>query len=560
MRMLKMLLLVLAGILVLAVLAVLSLPLWFDPNDYKDQVTGAVKQHTGRDLILEDALQLAMFPKLALETGKVRFGNAEGFSSADFARMENARIGLKVMPLLDNKVEMDTIYVEGAEIFLERRADGRANWDDLAAAKPDDDASPQEPQGPGELPAIHINGITLKNVTLDWHDATREQRYRVSGLDLESGAVALGQPLDLKLNFDLAAEGPQQLQSRVEMRGRFLADPEQQRFSLEALALQADTRSPLLPGGKQDLALTLEQVEVDAAKMDVTLGEAVLKLAGTTSRAAFQGNALLTAPQFKGTLQLDAPDLRQSLQSLQVALPPSVPENLLHKAKVDLAFNGNLSPPLPEGEGSDRIGEAGVVVENLVVEVDDNRLDVPRLEYDLTQQKVALPRLQLFFSNLLLEISGNAQNVAAAPDFQFDVAAEPFDLRALLADLNIALPPGADPETLRKVALNLEVDGKPEGLFLPKIDLTVDETQVQGHADLQNPGTLTLNLELTADALNLDRYLPPPPDKPEPPPASDTPPGDDPLPLEILHTLDLNGSLTIQTLQVAKLTEYPPAP
>ena len=60
------------GILVGAVIAVIALVLlavrlFVDPNDYKPRIAAAVKNATGRELKLEGAIKLSVFPWIALE-------------------------------------------------------------------------------------------------------------------------------------------------------------------------------------------------------------------------------------------------------------------------------------------------------------------------------------------------------------------------------------------------------------------------------------------------------------------------------------------------------------
>ncbi len=69
---------VLATIL-LIVIAIGSLPFFIDPNNFKPEISAAVKDDTGRELTLEGDLKLSMFPWIGISTGKIALGNAEGF-------------------------------------------------------------------------------------------------------------------------------------------------------------------------------------------------------------------------------------------------------------------------------------------------------------------------------------------------------------------------------------------------------------------------------------------------------------------------------------------------
>ncbi len=62
--------------------------LFFDPNDYKDRIAAAVKQSTGRELLLPGKLSLSIFPWIAIETGEASLGNPPGFGNEKFPDAE----------------------------------------------------------------------------------------------------------------------------------------------------------------------------------------------------------------------------------------------------------------------------------------------------------------------------------------------------------------------------------------------------------------------------------------------------------------------------------------
>ncbi|MCH8337122.1 MAG: AsmA family protein, partial [Proteobacteria bacterium] len=75
-RLLKTLLIIVAGIVGIVIFASLALTLFFDPNDYRDDISAGVKEVTGRDLTIEGDLSLSLFPWLAIEVGRTELGNA----------------------------------------------------------------------------------------------------------------------------------------------------------------------------------------------------------------------------------------------------------------------------------------------------------------------------------------------------------------------------------------------------------------------------------------------------------------------------------------------------
>ena len=93
---------VIGGLVALVALGLVAIWLFFDPNDYKDRITAAVRESTGRTLSLPGKLKLSVFPWVAVETGEASLGNPEGFGDEPFLTLKRASLSVKLMPLLRN--------------------------------------------------------------------------------------------------------------------------------------------------------------------------------------------------------------------------------------------------------------------------------------------------------------------------------------------------------------------------------------------------------------------------------------------------------------------------
>jgi AsmA protein len=65
-RLVKILLLLVAGVVGLGIVASVALLIFFDPNDFRQEISDGVKEATGRDLVIEGDLSLSIFPWLAI--------------------------------------------------------------------------------------------------------------------------------------------------------------------------------------------------------------------------------------------------------------------------------------------------------------------------------------------------------------------------------------------------------------------------------------------------------------------------------------------------------------
>ena len=156
-----------------------------DPNDHKDFIADKVRTATGRELTLDGPLDIGLWPKLRLEAGPLRLGNAPGFGEEPMLALEKVRIAVATLPLLRKRVEMDTVVVHGLTVALERKADGSSNFDDLAGEGADD-------AGGGGLAAIVLGGVDIKDGRVHWRDETTGQDIVLSNISAQTGELTFG--------------------------------------------------------------------------------------------------------------------------------------------------------------------------------------------------------------------------------------------------------------------------------------------------------------------------------------------------------------------------------
>ncbi len=198
---LKILGLVVGGLLALFIVLAVALTLLFDPNDYKDEIIKAVKDQTGRELRIEGKLGWSFFPWVGIETGKLELGNAPGFGPEPFARLDGAGAKVKLLPLLRKQIVVDTVFLDGLKLNLAKNAAGKTNWDDLV--KPSTTEKPAEKPAPGKeavlISGISINKVDIRKADVTWKDQASNAQYAVRNLDLQTGKIVVGEPVDVQL-------------------------------------------------------------------------------------------------------------------------------------------------------------------------------------------------------------------------------------------------------------------------------------------------------------------------------------------------------------------------
>ncbi|MEE8428872.1 MAG: AsmA family protein [Gammaproteobacteria bacterium] len=330
----------LIGIVVVLIVGLsIAVPLLLDPNDFKDQITEVVHAKTGRELTLGGDIGLTVFPWLGVELADVQLSNAKGFGEAPFARIDSAKVRVKLLPLLRKQVEMDTVTLAGLQLNLAKDQDGRSNWDDLAGAT--QEPSPGKAKGgPAALAGLAVGGIHLRDTRIVWDDRSTGSRYVVDGLYLNTGAVQLESPFDFDVAFQLQSAKPE-MRSDIKLSGEMWVSDSLQQFQVRGLKVSVDAQANELPGGRVQGDLQAE-LQLDLEKQSLELAGLVLEALGLQLAGDFRAGAVLSEePTFSGSFDLRPFVLRELVKALGQEVPATTDATVLGKADGHLELKGS---------------------------------------------------------------------------------------------------------------------------------------------------------------------------------------------------------------------------
>ncbi len=387
---------VLGGLIALSVIATLTVWLLVDPNDFKPRIVAKVREATGRELILQGDIKIAAFPVIALELGPASLGGPPGFDGQPFLSFKHAAVQVKLLPLLQRRLEVGRIEVDGLELYLARNAQGKGNWEGFGRA--DDAASAPAAATPdGALRGItSIAGIHVSNARVTYQDIT------FANLDAETGAFAEKGMVPVRVRFDV---------------DRYVA----------------------------------QHLSVDV-RLDLSAGAAARQL----HVAALSLNSLIT-------------------------LAP-----------------GNRPVPVT--------------------------LSAPSVDIDLGAQTLSAPAVAVNAVGALL--SGRAVRAAAGSGTVSVTGAAtlaPLVVREFLPRLGMSVPATRDSRALSRVSASSDFAYGENALRFDRLQLTVDDTHVQGNVALADMAHRAVTFDLSVDRIDLDRYLAAPAGKVgAPPPPAET--------------------------------------
>lgn len=279
MKLFKRVLLGLGVLVLLLIVAAVFIAATFDADSYKPKLIQAVKERTGRTLVIQGPIALTFFPSIGAGVQGVSL--SEPGSEKIFAKIDEAAVSLALLPLLSKQVIVDQITLVGLHADLHRRKDGSMNIDDLIKAQ---DKAPKDAKADGgehKPTSFDISGISLKNANLGWRDDTKGTQVRLRDLNLSTGRIADDVPVDFE--FSTLIERPE---PRMALKA-LLKGTCKYSARAEAAFLKMDLKLSGDAGAYRDLDLSIQGVfqgSLSSEEFDVNasakLGDSNVRIKG----------------------------------------------------------------------------------------------------------------------------------------------------------------------------------------------------------------------------------------------------------------------------------------
>ena len=481
-----------------------------------------------------------------MEAANVSIANAEVFGAEPFAYLDYVKLRVKLLPLLREEYEVDTVAVRGAVINLVRNEQGIANWDLLDnvadAADGRVDAERDKPLLP--LAAVALGGVAIEDARITLHDLQEEVRYEVSDLDVSTAELKYGEPVNINLSFRGNSDRPA-LDATVALAGIITYATDEQRFTVAPLDINAVINGGNIPGGKTaaklSTALYVNLDEATAALSDFTLSALDASVRGNLSAQRIDS----PAPAIATTLDAQGSDLGllfkvAEIEPLAAQLARIADRSFQVSATVDADLERgdiDLSELSANLLGADINGE--VKVRNIHSEtpgyqgeLNARGPDLPTLMQVLGQLQGGQDTALAGYGKKLAGIPARAFRITTAFDADLksgDISVPALSLEALgisasgaldaknmnsrrgevegnlnikgsrIAGLLTALDQAGLAEVLQSVELDTRVQGKRSGITLEPMSLVA----VFAGPDIPgSPATMTLN---ASSRLNLDK-------------------------------------------------------
>ncbi len=183
----------LGAVLGVLVLAIVLFVVFFPKDLAAREAERRIEAATGRDLTL-GAVQISLWPALGFSAEHASLSNPDGFATdKPFIAADRIVFAVAIMPLLRGAVEVKQLVLEGAEIRLEAKQDGAANW-----AFPTENTSQSETT----IEDLRLDDVRLVNSMVSFQGAADEAPLVLQDVDANMALQSLDQPAQIEAAFD----------------------------------------------------------------------------------------------------------------------------------------------------------------------------------------------------------------------------------------------------------------------------------------------------------------------------------------------------------------------
>ena len=376
MKILKRLLIIFAALVITLIAALLLVALTVDPNDYKEDIEAVVERTTGHKLDIGGEIKLALFPVLSLDIAQITIDNPPPLKG-HLLSAERVSARLKLLPLLQKRLEIGRIILLKPQLMLYTAIDGNKNWESKLSRDATDLDTPRS-DFLSSLSVLSLAGISVIEAGMVWRDERTREHIQASRLDLEVGALASRKPAAFSSRGSIR-DRLRGFSVGMNIVGAISVEPSLQRISLKNVNAKADFQRDDAPGiGVQvDAGVVFDLAKDTAAfnQLSVAVGDARVDADGASIAGLLSPRQTIDASIRSNTF---------SLRDLGKALDVALPETGSDRAFQKVAFSGDLTAVIGKQKANATIRKARVLL-------DDSRLNL--------QGDVAwLPALQAKFA------------------------------------------------------------------------------------------------------------------------------------------------------------------
>lgn len=338
----KVLFKVFSGLLVLILIVIVAFALTFNPNEYKKEIVALFNENTGRQISIPGDISLSLIPWIGLELGKINISNAKGFAKKPFAEMTHLQVRAKLWPLFQQRLEADTLVIEGLSLNLAINKHGISNWQDFLQNKKVNTSAAKttkKESAPDEtnhlLAAFAINGIKINRSQFTFHDQQHNQKTSINNIYLELGQLKPNSAIPFSSKFEVQKAD---LLANININNTISFSPDFKQFSFKDLKLNSKIKLAAIKK-EQEIELTSKLISLNLNSQMVKSENLMLSANNAKLIGNVEAKNISENPHVTAQLHIETLNPQNIIKDFNIALPKMADDKALTKfnAKFNLS-------------------------------------------------------------------------------------------------------------------------------------------------------------------------------------------------------------------------------
>lgn len=370
----KKLLKYLSILLFLALLAIAVFVYTFDANKYKEEVSEIVGLIIGQPVSIKGNVDISVYPWIGIKLNDMVIKNNSGFSRKNFATIGQFDISVKIMPLLEKRLDIDKLVMHRLVIDFEKNAVGENNWSAFTGS--------DNVESKYGLAGLVIGGVELADATISWLDVSADKRFKISKMSLVTAAVVKGKPLPVTLKAYVKSNQPE-WQAVVSVKTNLEFNDSSPTFKANNLKVSAKA---LLPGEVKNtvsfamVSNSLINFQENTAKLTNTK----FSIFGLIFSGTFDMANIFSVPTIQGPLKVKEFEAAKLAKQMKIDVLEMVNPKSLKHISMTTMFKTDFN---------------NVYLDDITANIDDSLvkgfvhitdMDQAVVRYDLDVDKIAL--------------------------------------------------------------------------------------------------------------------------------------------------------------------------
>lgn len=163
---------------------------WLNSQAFRTEMEEVLGNLVRRETTIEGAVDLMFYPWLGVAVEEVRVKNLPQFDG-DLATFGRLMFRVRLLPLLQGEVEVDTVEADHVDLNMIRDAERAGNWEHIAPEQGQDLEDAADDRF-FDFRLVSIRGVTVRDADVVIEDRVSGREFHVEGLRIKTGKYVPG--------------------------------------------------------------------------------------------------------------------------------------------------------------------------------------------------------------------------------------------------------------------------------------------------------------------------------------------------------------------------------